>query len=210
MPENHDLILQVLVSGDIYLFLGRIVKFLLKTIIMIFCVSFILLTSISIAENNAQELISKIQYTEKQISELSEIPLYATKIETNKAQFTNKVDELIDLLEAHKKAAEHGQDIDRLEATVKEINELIEIQKTGPPKFSINDFHSSLCFQCHTVNDFSPSDKTQKQWRRLIEEDGHSIFEEISWDNAYQKNQILEFLIENAGTYRAEGIGVWN
>jgi hypothetical protein len=197
------------VSGDI-IFIGRIVNFLIKNIIVTFVLAFILVINISYAENNDPELIFKIQYTEKQISELSEIPLYATKDKTNKEQFNTKVDELIDLLESHKKAVEKGQDIERLEATVKEINELIEIQKTGPPKFSINDFHSSLCFQCHTINNFSPSDKTQKQWRRLLEEDGHSIFEEIPWDNPYQKNQILDFLIENAGTYRAEGIGLWN
>jgi len=182
----------------------------IKTIIVTFYVSFILLIGISIAENNNPELISKIRYTEKQISELPEIPLSPTKDKIHKDQFNNKVDELINLLESHKKAVEQGQDIDRLEATVKEINELIEIQKTGPPKFSVNDFHSSLCFQCHDVNDFSASDKTQKQWRRFLEEDGHSIFEEIPWENPYQKNQILEFLIENAGTYRAEGIGLWN
>lgn len=185
-------------------------NFLIKNIIVTFFLTFILVINISYAENNDPELIFKIQYTEKEISELSEIPLYATKDKTNKEQFNTKVDELIDLLESHKKAAEEGQNIERLEATVKEINELIEIQKTGPTKFSINDFHSSLCFQCHAINNFSPSDKTQKQWRRLLEEDGHSIFEEIPWDNPYQKNQILDFLIENAGNYRAEGIGLWN
>ena len=198
-----------LVYGGI-IFIGRILNFLIKNIIVTFSLTLILVINISYAENNDPELIFKIQYTEKQISELSEIPLYATKDKTNKEQFNTKVDELIDLLESHKKAVEQGQDIERLEATVKEINELIEIQKTGPPKFSINDFHSSLCFQCHTINNFSPSDKTQKQWRRLLEEDGHSIFEEIPWDNPYQKNQIFDFLIENAGAYRAEGIGLWN
>lgn len=184
--------------------------FSIKTIIVTFFVSFSLLISISMAENTDHELIYKIQYTEKQIQELPEIPLYASKDKPNKEQFNNKVDELIDLLESHKKAVEQGQDIERLEAAVKEINELIEIQKTGPPKFLINDFHSSVCFQCHAINDFSPSDKTQKQWRRLLEEDGHSIFEPIPWDNSYQKNQIIEFIYENAGTYRAEGIGLWN
>ncbi len=185
-------------------------KFSPKIIIVTFCVYFNLLISISIAGNNDQEIISKIQYTEKHIQELSKIPVYASKENVHKEQFNNKVDELIDLLESHKKAAEEGQDIERLETTVKEINELIEIQKTGPPKFSINDFHSSICFKCHGLNDFVPSDKTKKQWRRLLEDDGHSIFDQIAWENPYQKSQILEFLLENAGTYRAEGIGVWN
>jgi hypothetical protein len=185
------------------------VNFLVKTILVIF---FILnpLICTSFADENEHVLISKIQYTAKQINELSEIPLYATKDTSHREQFNNKVDELIDLLESHKKAAEQGQGIDRLEATVSEINELIEVQKTGPPKLSLNDFNSSICFKCHTVNDFSPSDKTQKQWRRLLEDDGHSIFEKISWDSPYQKSQILEFFYDNAGNYRAEGIGVWN
>lgn len=190
--------------------MGRIVTSLInKTVVTLF-LTFSLTVNIAAAENDDYKLISKIQYTEKQISELSEISLYATKDKVHNEQFNNKVDELIYLLEMHKKAAEEGQDIDRLEETVKEINELIEDKKKGPPKFSMNDFHSSLCFKCHNIIDFSPSDKTMKQWRRLLEEDGHSIFEQISWESPYQKSQILEFLIENAGTYRAEGIGVWN
>jgi len=98
------------VSGDI-IFIGRIVNFLIKNIIVTFSLTLILVINISYAENNDPELIFKIQYTEKQISELSEIPLYATKDKTNKEQFNTKVDELIDLLESHKKALGRGQDI---------------------------------------------------------------------------------------------------
>jgi len=186
------------------------VKFSIKIIIVIFCVSFTLLISISNAENNDQELIFKIQYTEKQISELPEIPLYATKNKAHNEQFNNKVDELIDLLEAHKKAAEQGRDIDQLQEKVFEINHLLEEQKVGPPRISVTEFYHSICFKCHTVNDFLPTDRTQKQWRRLIEDDGHAIFANISWESPYQKDQVLEFLIENAVSYRAEGIGLWN
>jgi hypothetical protein len=190
--------------------MGRIVTSLIKKTVVTLFLTFSLTVSIAAAENDDYKLISKIQYTEKKIRELSEISLYATKDKLHNEQFNNKVDELIHLLESHKKTAEEGQDIDRLEETVREINELIEVKKKGPPKFSMNDFHSSLCFKCHTINDVSPSDKTIKQWRRLLEEDGHSIFEQISWESSYQKSQIIEFLYENAGTYRAGGIGVWN
>jgi hypothetical protein len=208
MPEIQNRNLRALVSGNIY-HMGCNVTSLIKTIAVIFFFTFILLVSMSVAENNDHLIISKIQYTEKQINELSEISLYATKDETHNKQLNNKVDELIGLLEAHKIAVEKGQEIDRLEETVKEINDLLEVQKTGPPKITINDFHSSICFQCHAINDFYPSDKTQKQWRRLLERDGHSIFAKISWESPQQRIQILEFLLENAGTYRAEGIGLW-
>ncbi|MBC2717699.1 MAG: hypothetical protein HF978_20545 [Desulfobacteraceae bacterium] len=182
----------------------------LKTLSVIIFLSFILFINQSIAENTGHLSISKIQYTEKTIHDLSEIQLHETQEKKHKEQFFAKEDELIDLLEAHKKAAKQGQGIDRIQEKVNEISEFLEEQKAGPMKISANDFHNSICFKCHTINDFSPSDKTQKQWRRLIEDDGHAIFENISWETPYQKNQILEFLLENAGTYRAEGIGLWH
>jgi hypothetical protein len=80
-----------------------------------------------------------------------------------------------------------------------------EEQKNGPPKIFLDDFHNAICFKCHTVNDFSPHDKTQKQWRCLIEANGHAIFAMISWETSYQKKQILEFLLKNAGPCRGEG-----
>jgi len=148
--------------------------------------------------------ISEITYTEKEIQELSPIPLEDEKM------FQSKVDELIELLESHKRAAAEGRDIDKLQKTVHQIDELIEEQKNGPSMLSNNDFHDSMCFKCHAPNDFSPSDKTRKEWLYLIEDDGHAIFENIPWENPWQKKQILEFLLENAGNHRAEGIGLWN
>ena len=161
------------------------------------------------AENKEALKITKINYQPHELTELDEIPLYAVAGATNDTQFQNKVDELIRLLEAHKKAAEQGQHIDLLQEKVIEINKLLEDRKNEPAKMTINEFHCSVCFNCHDIHDLSPSDKTPKQWRRLIEDDGHAIFENISWDTPLQKNQILEFLIENAGAYRAEGIGLW-
>ena len=179
--------------------------------IWLLCVFFSLIVPVSpgFSQNHDNLLISKIHFKEKEINELSEIPLHVSKSNPPDKKFALKVDELIDLLEAHKRAAEQGRDIDLLQKKVTEINKLLEERKNGPAKMTINEFHRSLCFNCHGVNDFSPSDRTPKQWRRLIEDDGHAIFENISWDTPFQKNQIAEFLIENAGTYRAEGIGLW-
>lgn len=176
----------------------------LKTLFCIFCVSTLLPIYPSIAGNSEQHNVSEITYTEKEIQEISPIPFGDEKL------IQSKVDELIDLLESHKRAAAEGRDIDELQKTVHRINELIEEQKTGPSKLSINNFHDSICFKCHAPNDFSPSDKTRKEWRYLIEDDGHAIFENIPWENSMQKKQIVEFLIENAGNHRAEGIGLWN
>ena len=184
--------------------------FLKKLLSLIVILNCILIVPPTLSQNNDNIIISRIQYTEKEITELSEIPLLVTKDKKRDEVFKHKVDELIDLLEVHKKAAEQGQDIDRLQEKVIEINQLLEEQKAGPPKISVIEFHHSICFKCHTVNDFSPKDKTQKQWRRLIEDDGHAIFKNISWETPDQKSQILEFLLDNAGSYRAEGIGLWN
>jgi hypothetical protein len=72
------------------------------------------------------------------------------------------------------------------------------------------DFENSICFmRCHQKGAFSPSDKTEQQWRMLIEKDGHDIFERIVWESSQQKKQILNYLIEHAGSSGAEGIGVW-
>jgi len=180
-----------------------------KILPLIICVSFFLPVFPVFSEENTKVTISEIHYQEKKISELSEIPLSAVQSGPHDKKLTHKVDELIDLLEAHKKSAEQGTDIDLLQEKVKEVNRLLEEQKAGPPQITLKEFHTSLCFSCHDINDFSPSDKTRKQWRRLIEEDGHAIFENISWETPFQKHQVLQFLIENAGNYRSEGIGVW-
>jgi len=74
------------------------------------------------------------------------------------------------------------------------------------------EYNSSVCFiKCHQKNDFSPSDKTRKQWQRLIEKNGHDIFETISWENALEKDYVLIYLYENARNpdFKTEGIGVW-
>lgn len=184
-------------------------NFFTKLLSVIFVSNFIFLVPFALSDST-ELIITTIQYTEKDLTELSEIPVYAAKNKVYDQQFQLKVDELIDLLEAQKNAAEKGHDIDRLQEKVIEINSLIEDKKEQLTNMSITEFHQTLCFKCHSVADFSPSDKTQKQWRRLIEDDGHAIFENISWETPYQKNQILEFLLENAGNYRAEGIGVWN
>jgi hypothetical protein len=149
-------------------------------------------------------MVSEITYTEKEIHEMSPISMNDEKL------IHSKVDELIELLESHKKAAAEGRDIEELQKTVNRINELIEEQKSGPSKLSLNHFHDGICFKCHALNDFSPADKTRKEWQYLIEDDGHAIFDNIPWENPWQKKQILEFLIENAGNHRAEGIGLWN
>lgn len=71
-------------------------------------------------------------------------------------------------------------------------------------------FEKSICFmRCHQKGDFSPSDKTEQQWRMLIEKDGHDILAKIVWESPQQKKLILNYLIEHAGSSGAEGIGVW-
>jgi hypothetical protein len=113
-------------------------------------------------------------------------------------------------LESHKKAAIEGGNIEELQKTVQEINALIETRKSAPAKLSFLHFHESICFRCHARDDFSPTDKTLKEWRYFIENDGHGIFAPIPWESPSQKKQILEFLLDHAGNNRAEGIGVWN
>ncbi|MDA8404925.1 MAG: hypothetical protein M0Z56_12150 [Desulfobacteraceae bacterium] len=93
------------------------------------------------------------------------------------------------------------------------------IQKIPPPispeQYSAMlkaEYDSSVCFKkCHSRNDFSPSDKTKKQWRLLIEKNGHDIYEKISWENPQKKDYILIYLYENARNpdFKAEGVGVW-
>ena len=73
-------------------------------------------------------------------------------------------------------------------------------------------FENSVCFkQCHHKNDFYPSDHTAKQWRLLIKENGHAIFGKIPWENSQQKEDILNYLLQNARKSKpdAAGIGVW-
>lgn len=182
---------------------GRVVKSS-KILFCIACVTVIFPVFASLAGDSAHFKISEITYTEKEIQEISPISPGDEKL------IHSKVDELIELLESHKRAAAEGRGIDDLQKTVNRINELIEEQKTGPSKLSINRFHGGICFKCHAPNDFSPSDKTRNEWQYLIEDDGHAIFENIPWENSSQKKQIVEFLIENAGNHRAEGIGLWN
>lgn len=74
------------------------------------------------------------------------------------------------------------------------------------------EFESSMCFQkCHQKNDFSPSDKTKKQWQALIENNGHDVFEKLSWETPQKKEYVLLYLYENAKNteLKSEGIGVW-
>ncbi|MBC2717698.1 MAG: hypothetical protein HF978_20540 [Desulfobacteraceae bacterium] len=74
------------------------------------------------------------------------------------------------------------------------------------------EFDNSICFKrCHNKNDIKPSDNTVKQWRLLIEEDGHAIFGKILWENDKQKEAVLNYLFNNAGNSKPEpaGIGVW-
>jgi hypothetical protein len=74
------------------------------------------------------------------------------------------------------------------------------------------EFDSSMCFiKCHRRDDFSPSDKTKKQWQVLIEKNGHDIFEKLSWENPRKKEYVLLYLYENAknAEVKSEGIGVW-
>jgi len=74
------------------------------------------------------------------------------------------------------------------------------------------EFASSMCFQkCHQRNDFSPTDKTKKQWQALIEKNGHDVFEKLSWETPQKKEYVLLYLYENSKNteLKSEGIGVW-
>jgi hypothetical protein len=72
------------------------------------------------------------------------------------------------------------------------------------------DFETSVCFKCHQTTDFKPSEKTEQQWRMLIEKNQHEIFKKIVWEYPDQKKQILDYLVKHAGGSGAEGIGVWH
>jgi hypothetical protein len=52
----------------------------------------------------------------------------------------------------------------------------------------------------------------EKQWRLLLEENGHTIFDIIPWKNAQAKEKILQYLVNNACNSgpSAGGIGCWN
>lgn len=74
------------------------------------------------------------------------------------------------------------------------------------------EFENSICFKrCHNFDQIHPSDKTAKQWRLLIEKDGHAIFSRIPWKTPEQKEKVLDYLLQNAGksTPGPAGIGVW-
>ena len=80
------------------------------------------------------------------------------------------------------------------------------------PQFTHVRFEHSVCFlQCHHQHKVSPADKTQKQWRLLIEDNGHDIFRPIQWESPEQKKVILNFLLQHARDAGpdTEGIGVW-
>ncbi|PIP42602.1 MAG: hypothetical protein COX19_00570 [Desulfobacterales bacterium CG23_combo_of_CG06-09_8_20_14_all_51_8] len=82
--------------------------------------------------------------------------------------------------------------------------------KTHP--ITDQNFRDSVCFKrCHSATDFHPSDNTARQWRLLIEDDGHALFEEIPWESLQEKEEILNYLLNNSkNTSPAPaGIGVW-
>lgn len=73
-------------------------------------------------------------------------------------------------------------------------------------------FQNSVCFKrCHSVSDFHPGDHTVRQWRRLIEDNGHALFEEIPWESQKEKEELLNYFLENAKSTSPSpaGIGVW-
>ena len=74
------------------------------------------------------------------------------------------------------------------------------------------EFEKSVCFKrCHQPNDIYASDHTEKQWRLIIEQDGHAIFSEIFWESPEQKAAVLNFLLKYTKNAKIEsaGIGVW-
>lgn len=79
--------------------------------------------------------------------------------------------------------------------------------------FTREDFDNSICFQkCHNPKRISPEDKPKNLWRLLIEEGGHDIFAEIPWESPEQKEQILQYLLNQAkkDEPESEGIGFWS
>lgn len=86
--------------------------------------------------------------------------------------------------------------------------------KAGSKNHSRNslEFENSICFRrCHNKNALHPDDNTAKQWRLLIEKDGHSIFRDIPWESQQEKQKILDYLLKNAKDAKpgSAGIGVW-
>ena len=85
-------------------------------------------------------------------------------------------------------------------------------KQTRPKPIPEDKFSGSVCFvKCHTPGSIDPSNYTMKQWRLLIEQDGHDVFDKIPWKNKTEKEQIYLFLIQHASDARrgSEGIGVW-
>lgn len=93
------------------------------------------------------------------------------------------------------------------------IEKLDKVTSKGQRQFESDGFSEAICFKkCHQPTDFSPADKTRKQWRLLIGEDGHAIFKKIDWDSPRQKKRVMHYLLKNAKNANAdaEGIGVWH
>lgn len=92
------------------------------------------------------------------------------------------------------------------------MEEIEEKEKALPP-IPKDEFESSICFKrCHKPDDFSPSQKTRKQWVLLIESEGHAVFEKIPWESPEQKDRVLVFLLRHARDKGdiEEGIGLWD
>lgn len=93
------------------------------------------------------------------------------------------------------------------------LMEQLEKKEKSLPPLPQNEFKNSICFKrCHSENDFSPSQKTRKQWIILIEKNGHAIFQKIPWESTEQKDQILIYLLRHARDANGikEGIGIWD
>ncbi|MGM0453419.1 MAG: hypothetical protein ACQERN_09675 [Thermodesulfobacteriota bacterium] len=100
-----------------------------------------------------------------------------------------------------------------LDSSPSTIEKLDKVPIEEQLRFESNEFSESICFKkCHQPADFSPAEKTRKQWRLLIGEDGHAIFKEINWESTRQKQRVMQYLLENAKNANAdaEGIGVWH
>jgi hypothetical protein len=89
----------------------------------------------------------------------------------------------------------------------------VEISSMLYQQEMMQGYNQSVCFkQCHSKNDFSVSDYTFKQWCQLIEEEGHSIFSEIPWENTGDKEKLIKYLTRNAkkASFESAGIGEWD
>jgi hypothetical protein len=74
------------------------------------------------------------------------------------------------------------------------------------------NYENSVCFKrCHSRNDFSAGAYSVKQWRLLIEKDGHAIFCKIPWSSSQEKEKVIKYLSKTASNHRpdTEGIGNW-